>query len=328
MSWAKFDVLNKCIDLRSHLPLLIFTFFNYFDVVHGHNYTYLRFIRAGCRIVHFHGDPFYKKNSVDLKPDDFAVLATTDAQIAISDFVKSELAKGLGEKAKLYRVYNAVDHEVFSPERMSGSRDETRKKYGIDQNAICLMYIGAIVEEKGVLELATVYRNIILKEPNLFLIFAGSGTLWREIDVDFQGLSEYEKKVRDILVPFIATGKVKFLGQFSHSYLPVLLAASDVVVIPSLWREGFSLACLESMAMGRAVIASRTGGLPEVVGDSGVLVEPGDLAQLAESILLLSTNHNLRTQLGCSAHHRSLEFNWKKSAEEILRIYHQIMAGK
>ena len=93
---------------------------------------------------------------------------------------------------------------------------------------------------------------------------------------------------------------------------------SDIVVVPSEWGEGFGSTVAEGMAAGKAVVATRAGGIPEVIGNSdcGVLVAPGDSNELASALNELINNDDVRNSLGRKARQRVREY----FSEE---MYHQ-----
>jgi spore coat protein SA len=96
-------------------------------------------------------------------------------------------------------------------------------------------------------------------------------------------------------------------------YLPqaaTLLRTANVCAVPSVWQEAFALAVLEMMARGRAVVATRVGGVPEVIQDgvSGLLVAPNDVDALANAITKILESATLREALGRAARERSSRF--------------------
>lgn len=107
----------------------------------------------------------------------------------------------------------------------------------------------------------------------------------------------------------------------------VPLSVMDVVVVPSLWEEPFGLVAVEAMAAGRPVVASRVGGLPEIVEDhyTGLLVEPGDRAGLAEGLKRLLADPALRTRFGAAGRQRAVErFSDERMAAEVETVYRAV----
>jgi glycosyltransferase involved in cell wall biosynthesis len=101
---------------------------------------------------------------------------------------------------------------------------------------------------------------------------------------------------------------IRFLGYRTDAM--ALLAGADVCVSASVWQEAFGLAVLEPMSLGRAVVATSVGGVPEIVDDevSGILVAPGDDAALAAAIERLLHDAPLRARLGVAARRRAAGF--------------------
>lgn len=107
---------------------------------------------------------------------------------------------------------------------------------------------------------------------------------------------------------------VSFTGLVQHSELHKHYQNSDVFILPSVCHEAFGMPIIEAMAMELPVIATRSGAFPEIVkeGQTGILVEPGDSDALAEAILILLSDENLRKSMGKSGQQRALEkFSWK-----------------
>jgi len=119
---------------------------------------------------------------------------------------------------------------------------------------------------------------------------------------------------------------VRFVTGISDNELAELMASSELAVVPSLY-EGFSLPAVEHMASGTALIASRTGALPEVVGDAAVLVSPGDPEELAAAIRRLQDSPAERERLAAIALDRvQKRFAWTAVAKATVTEYHQAIA--
>ncbi|HJQ26224.1 MAG TPA: glycosyltransferase family 4 protein [Blastocatellia bacterium] len=169
-----------------------------------------------------------------------------------------------------------------------------------------ILFIGRLTRIKGVDVLIEALRD----ESGVRLIIAGDGP------------------ERDALERLAAerSSNVEFLGHVNAARRDALLAASDVVVIPSRVlgdrSEGTPVVCLEAMAAGRAVIASRTGGLAEIIRDThnGLLFEPEDAAMLAGKLRRLLNDAALRARLGQNATPTAAEFAWPRVAAAYTRL--------
>lgn len=138
-----------------------------------------------------------------------------------------------------------------------------------------------------------------------------------QIALDVAGAGGQEAELKAFAAAERLDG-VLFLGHTDA--VPDLFAAADVVVVPSVWAEGFGLVAAEAMASGAAVVVSDAGALPEVVGPAGVVFRAGDDADLADKLLALARDPGRRADLGRAGRDRavrlySLEANAERHAE-------------
>jgi D-inositol-3-phosphate glycosyltransferase len=115
---------------------------------------------------------------------------------------------------------------------------------------------------------------------------------------------------------------VVWTGALPHSQALTHLALSDVVAVPSQW-EGFGLAAVEAMALGKPVVASNVGGLAEVVtdGQNGLLVPAGDVGRLAAALGRLLQDRAARERLGQTALNDVKRFSFRRFSEQYLGLY-------
>lgn len=331
VSWARASFGGRTLDLGTHLPLLRLTQREAFDIVQGHLYYYLRFVRAGARIAHFHADPLYgadEMSAQEAKCADFHVIAQcTEAQVAVSHYIAGQIGKGMSlcnEWADVHTIHNGVRHEHFGSAAAARRGGELRAELGIPADAVVFLFVGAIVPEKGFHHLAEAFRRLAPGDPRIHLLVAGSASLW-----DMNGhLAEtsYEVGTAKRLCSLLRAGRVHLLGTVKSSEMPAVYAASDVTVVPSVWPEPFGLVALESLAAGKPVIASEVGGLPELVApDNGQLVPPADEEALAAAMRAF-TNPQLRAERGRAARASSAEFSWDGVAQGLEHVYEAALA--
>ena len=124
------------------------------------------------------------------------------------------------------------------------------------------------------------------------------------------------------------TGSVDFHESVSQETLLQLYSDCDMLVMPSK-TEGWGLALMEAMACGKAVIASRAGGIPELVrnGVEGCLVRPGDVRGLSEAILKLLSDASMRLALGRAGMARVMQFSWDQTARTAAKAYKASLAS-
>ncbi len=193
-----------------------------------------------------------------------------------------------------------VDVEVFRP------LEEIER----DPNRLVMVgSSGWLCQTKGFPVLLEAYRSLKENYPQLELVVVGSP--------DDTGFTELDLVVGDL------AERVAFLEEIPTGKVARLYNRASVVVVPSLY-EGFGLPAAEAMACGTPVVASRAGGLPEVVGEAGVLVPPGDPETLAEGIRDLLEDPEKRSVLGERGRERvKRKFNWEHTARRTAEVYRE-----
>ena len=124
-----------------------------------------------------------------------------------------------------------------------------------------------------------------------------------------------------------AAGVVVRLGAVVDSSLRALYRAAAALVYPSLY-EGFGLPVLEAMASGTPVIASRAASIPEVLGESGLLLDPDDAGQWADAIVRVTTDAGLRARLREAGLARAAQFTWARTARITLGVYRRVLEAE
>ena len=244
------------------------------------------------------------------------LLRHADAVVANSNFIRNQfLAAALFPDDHVFTAHNGVDFAHFS----HGDGTRFRSKFGVDPASRLLLYVGAVVPEKGVLYLVEAMRIIAKRFPEATLVIIGSSSVWLRS-------SEYEQTVREL-----AEGlPIKFLGSVPFSEMPHAYAACDIFILPSIWQEPFGLVLCEAMAAGKPVIASDVGGIPEIVidGRTGNLIPPGDESSLIEAISALLSDAILRQRMGKAARERAKQFSWEDTVRELDKVYDTVLQEK
>ena len=178
-----------------------------------------------------------------------------------------------------------------------------------------LLCVANLTAVKGHVHLLEAWRQVLERVPDARLTLAGDGPLLGALEQQVAALG-LEQAVR-------------FLGRVSHEELPALLLGSSATVLASL-REGLPLVVLESLACGRPVVASRVGGIHEVVqeGVNGLLVPPGDPQAMAGALAgLLSDGARLESMARKAHAEATGAFSWRRSAREYLDLYAGLSSG-
>lgn len=172
-----------------------------------------------------------------------------------------------------------------------------------------VLYVGGLDEHKGVATLLAAFARLASEVPHSALRLVGDGLA---VDALKAAVAEY------------GLCQVRFLGPRSPDELADIYRQARVVVLPSLWLENAPLVAIEASAYGRAILASRVGGLPELVEDgrTGFLFERGDIGGLAERLRLLLTDKPLAEELGAAGHDRLAALRSPgRHLERLLAVY-------
>jgi glycosyltransferase involved in cell wall biosynthesis len=236
----------------------------------------------------------------------------SDRTIVPSAATKSMLVKYGGIPSQAIEVvYNGVDTAQFS--RPYG-REEVRSELGIPNDALLVGVVGRLSEEKGGVDLLVrAVARLHKTEPSVRLLVVGDGPMRA-------GLEGLASKVTEGLVTFTGT----------RSDVARLLGAMDVFALPSL-SEALPLVVLEAMSAGLPVVATRVGGVPEVVDDgvTGLLLAPGSEDALYWALRRLGAAPNLRAQLGRAGQaHVKAHFTIERMVECIEALYESLLARK
>lgn len=218
-----------------------------------------------------------------------------DHFLAVSDFVRDKVIQHGLPAHKVTTVHNFVDVEGLEPATGEGEH---------------VLYLGRIERTKGVFTLARAAERL----SGLPVLFAGDGEDRAELErtVSERGLEH-----------------VRVLGFRAGEELRDLVRRALCVVVPSECHETFGLSALEAMALARPVVASRIGGLPELVsdGEDGFLVTPGDADELAEKLVWLGAHRREAVALGARARaDAARRFGAERHYERVLDAYRRVLA--
>lgn len=164
----------------------------------------------------------------------------------------------------------------------------------VDTNTNVVTFFGRLEIRKGVLDLAQAIPLILRRHPEVKFRFVGSSEPSPKPNVPMQQYLEH--KLRHY------RKSVEYTGFVPPGSIPDILADTDICVFPSIW-ENFPCVCLEAMAAARGIIASRAGGMADMLdsGRLGRLIPPRSPEKIAESVIELVEDPNLRVKLGQSA---------------------------
>jgi len=204
-------------------------------------------------------------------------------------------------------VYPGVDAE-FRP-GIPQEIEATRKSVGCPDGYI--MYSGTLEPRKNIDTLLTAWEGLRRSRPETPPLILTGPYGWRST-----------RLLRRIEA--LASQGLHYLGRVSRPRLVSLMQAASIFVYPSLY-EGFGLPAAEAMACGIPTVASDRSSLPEVVGDAGLLFDPGKPEELADAIVRLLDDTSLRTELGNRGWRRAQGFRWEHSAKLMEQLFLQAL---
>lgn len=316
------DPENHKVDeeSRSPLPVKVLSAFGKIrrikpEVIHSHGGMYyyifagyLYKIIYGTKLIYtFHTEPkaldrlsIFRRASLQL------LLNRCDCVTFVSKALRAKVKDVWGLEFKRATItYAGVGYKEVSEE----SKRNFCHSFGIKPNSIVLLALGLTAlsyKAEGLKLLIKAVRKVKDKHPNITLIATREGGYLEEL----RELSRREGVEKNIV----------FAGDVEDPRVP--LAICDIYTHISL-GEGLPIAILEAMSMGKPIIATRVGGIPEAVsdGEDGLLVDP-DVDEIAEKIELLLKDKRAAKELGERAKKTASEkFSWKRSADKMLKIY-------
>ena len=285
------------------------------DIVHAHAFGYfptwagriVRDVRGVPLVITPHSDAGSGSAASHLYASAVArsTLRRADRVVALTRLEAAGLA-GLGVDERRIRVIpNGIDLEEFAS--LTPRRPATRPP--------TVLYVGRLYpEQKGLETLVAAFASIARGHPAQL----------RLVGEDWGGLARVRESAREGGI----TDRVVATGPLERKELLEEYARAEVLVLPSRF-EPFGIVLLEAMAAGLPVVASRVGGIPEVVdaGTTGILVPPGQPAPLAEAIASLLDDPARAAQLGAAGRRRAEQYSWSRIAPEYLRLFRELGPG-
>ena len=306
------------------------------DIVHIYNYSQfapiIRFFNPGVKIVlNMRCEWLTQLNPemIDKR------LKKVDLVIGVSNYIIDKIKRKFPDYAKICRtVYNGVDvQDLYESKTVHIGKGNTKKQ---------ILFVGRISPEKGIHVLLEAFRKVVKSYPDVELKLMGPKhqlshdmliTLSDDENMDFlqSFYNQYGKSYSDYLQRLIKEyhleDKVLFLDYIPFSEINNYYRQAYMVVNPS-FSESFGRSLIEAMACQVPVVASRIGGMKEVVVDkvTGIFFEPGNSKDLAEAILFLLENDEVRETMAKAATKSAAEvFSWEKVTEKLLDEYKSVL---
>lgn len=236
-----------------------------------------------------------------------------DALIAISQSCRTDIMELLGiAPERVHVVYGGVFTNEFSVEFDSNALTEIKQRLGIHSEYF--IHLGTLEPRKNIPRLLQAYarvRDRFLECPQLVLV----GKEGWGYDPIFQTIQSLN-----------LSGKVVHAGYVERDEAVSLLRGAYACLYPSLY-EGFGLPVLEAMAAHTPVLTSNVSSLPEVIGDTGIQVNPESVDEIETGMIALIEQHDQALLRADAAYERAKTFTWENSARTLANVYRQV-AGR
>ena len=222
-----------------------------------------------------------------------------DAVVSISKSIESYV-KNVFKPKKSYVIPNIVEQEKYN--------QSTEKE--LESN---LLFLGNLEKPKGSEYLIRAMTEVVRKMPDIKLRIVGHGS--------------EEPALKEISLSLGLEDNISFEGFVDYERIPSYYASTSIVVFPSIWPEPFGRISIEAMASGKPVIATRVGGIPEVVehGRTGLLVEPGDAHKIAEAVLYLLENKDIAKKMGANGIQEAKRYSSRAISRQYMEIYQNVI---
>ena len=341
--------LFRSAFLKSKRPLFVSRLYYFFYAMHVAQH--LKYEK--CDIVHLHTFPQFVPIIRTFNPKIKIVLemhcewlTQLDQKMIESQLEKTNLVVGVSEYItdnirrrfpkfahRCKTLLNGVDVDFFA----NDDRFQDSKKKNVKQ----LLFVGRVSPEKGIHVLLDAFQLVFKRYPHVHLTLVGAHA---SLPTDFiVGLSEdiITKKLEQFhsinflsylkskLPPELAN-HVTFDGSVPHRLIKNYYQNADVVVLPSVCNEACALPLFEAMAASVPVVATRSGGTPEVIvdGKTGLLVQRDDASALAEAVLSLIIDEALNKSMGEAGRKRVIElFSWEQTVQNLCELYKTMFLG-
>ena len=310
-----------------------------YDIIHSHYWlsgVVAERLRAawGTPIVQMFHTLGHMKNEVyeytgervsDLRIEaETGLMAVADTITAASPMEKAQMVIRYGATpGKIAVVPLGVDRDLFHPI----PQEQAKAFIDVPTDKHIVLYVGRIEPLKGVDTLLRAMHRVFDAWPDAadcvnLAVIGGDANVPRE------QMSAEMVRLHDLSIDLGLENLTAFLGRRRQEMLPYYYSAADVVVIPSYY-ESFGLVALEAMSCGTPVIASRVGGLSFTVveGITGFQVPGGDDALMADRILRILRQDDLRQRLGYQAEQMSSCYGWADIAERLEEIFARLAPG-
>ena len=239
-------------------------------------------------------------------------LKHADLILTDSEFVKTEIMDVFGIASERIKAISLGAEGLFHPRSIDATQAVLSRHQLV--HGQYFLSVGTLEPRKNIQATLRAYMQLspaIRKQFPLVLVGMKG---WNTSDLEQQ------------IEPLIQAGDIRQIGYLPREELAIITAGATSLVYPSLY-EGFGLPVLEAMSCAVPVISSNRSSLPEVVGDTGFLIDPLDIDALTKAMEVLATAPDIQNELAQKSLQRSMLFSWKQCAAQTVDAYRQVLGG-
>lgn len=237
--------------------------------------------------------------------------------IGVSEFVTKEYINACKTSVKAHTLKNAIDTDKFNKEVTDDGRKNIREKLGLTEQDFVVLFVGRIMQIKGVLELMKAV--IGLKDKHIKLMIVGSANFGK------WAFSPYAKKVKKLAKE--NKDRIIFTGYIDNSEVYKYAAAADIQCVPTLAEEAAGLVILEAMAEGLPLVVTKSGGVTEYIDDSTALIidKENVIENLKKSIGYMKEHPEVRKQMSQNAKIQSEQYSEATYYKNFVKTVYEII---
>ncbi|MDD7143895.1 MAG: glycosyltransferase family 4 protein [bacterium] len=237
--------------------------------------------------------------------------------IGVSEFVTKEYLKACKIPVRAHVLKNAIDVERFSKNVSEEQKRSLRKKLGLSEKDFVILFVGRIMQIKGVLELMQAVTSLEDKHIKLLIMGNANSGKW--------AYSSYERRVKKLSEQ--NKDRIVFTGYVDNSEVYQYAAVADVQCLPTLIAEAAPLVVLEAMAEGLPMIVTKSGGVIEYVDDStALMIEQENIVDnLKNAICYMKEHLEVRKQMSKNAKIQSKRYNEAIYYKNFIDLINKIM---
>ena len=253
-----------------------------------------------------------------------AVVKGFGHMIGVSEFVVREYEKACKIPVDTHVLKNAIDVKKFSKNVSEDQKRDIRKKLGLSEKDFVVLFVGRIMEIKGVLELMQAVTS--LRDQHIKLLIMGSANFGK------WAFSSYEKKVKKLAEQ--NKDRIIFTGYVDNAEVYRYASVANVQCVPTLIEEAAPLVVLEAMAEGLPLVVTKSGGVVEYVDDSIALTigKENVVEELRRAICYMKEHPEVRKQMSENAKMNSKKYNeavyYKDFVETVFKIMYETVLNR